>query len=112
MIPYEECDLYKTVLSVGKRDDIYTNQMIFSVGTRFNTKLALSKDQLLDAIYRGEDKILEEMLLEKLKHSLWFTMLEACGIEYEDLQKLEAVQDIPLDALLSDKERRERRLLP
>ena len=73
MIPYEECELYKTVNDLGMGIDAPTDTMILAVGTRFMSQRAI--------------------------------------IEQEDLMKLDAVKDIPLEALLFNKELQERRLL-
>ena len=111
MIPYEECELYKNINDLGMRIDVPTDKMILAVGTRFMSKRAIPYNMdLFSMLYRGEEEIKEEML-EILRHDLWFKVLEACGIEQEDLMKLDAVKDIPLEVLLFNKELQERRLL-
>ena len=111
MIPYEECELYKTVNDLGMRIDAPTDTMILAVGTRFMSQRAIPYNMdLFSKLYQGEETVKAEML-EILRHDLWSKLLEACGIEHEDLMKLDAVKDIPLEALLFNKEIQERRLL-
>lgn len=111
MIPYEECELYKTVNDLGMRIDAPTDTMILAVGTRFMSQRAIPYNtDLFSKLYRGEEDVKEEFL-NILRHDLWLQVLEACGIEHEDLMKLDAVKDIPLEALLFNQELRERKLL-
>lgn len=111
MIPYKECELYKTVNDLGMRIDAPTDTMILAVGTRFMSQRAIPYNtDLFSKLYQGEEAVKAE-ILEILRHDLWSKLLEACGIEYEDLMKLDAVKDIPLEVLLFDKELQERRLL-
>ena len=111
MIPYEECELYKNVNDLGMRIDLPTDKMILAVGARFMSERAIPYNMdLFSKLYQGEEAVKSEML-EILRHDLWSKLLEACGIEHEDLMKLDAVKDIPLEVLLFNQELRERKLL-